>query len=309
MAAKIISLTVARNEEWVIGLSLRAALSWVDYAVVLVHASTDRTFEIVCEIAKEARVKHGEDRVLILQNDNPVWMEMDHRQWTLDEGRKLGGTHFAIVDADEVPSANVLPKLRGWVETLKPGGLLDLPLLPVWGSLDAYRCDPSGMWQKSWLTLAFCDTGKCFWKAKEDGYQYHNRPPYGTLTEEVERFRPVGRHLEGGVMHLQFANQKRLIWKHIFYQMDEVIRWPGREPNLSIAKKYSVAVKENGLVLRPCPKEWWNGYDKELADISGSPWHESWCREMIQKYGPQKFKGINFFNSNLYEDEIKRRSR
>lgn len=292
---KIVALMVARNEEWIVNLSLRAALNWVDHAVVLVHASTDSTLQIVGKIAWEQREKYGEDRVLILKHEDPIWMEMDHRQWTLEEGRRLGGTHFAIVDADEVPSANVLPKLRGWVESLKPGGLLDLPLLPIWGSLDAYRCDPSGMWQKSWLTLAFHDTKTCFWKAKDDGYQYHNRPPYGTLVGDTDRVRPVGRHQEGGVMHLQFASPRRLRAKHAHYKMSEVVRWPGREPNLMIDKKYSMATKESGLIVRPCPEAWWKGYNKDAVTLSHIPWHEEDCKRMWKEHGPAKFKGLDLY--------------
>jgi hypothetical protein len=287
---KIVSLTVTRNEEWVLGLSLRTALQWVDHAIVLDHASTDGTRKIVEEVMTEfpGRVSYFEEK-------NPVWMEMDHRQRTLDEGRKVGGTHFAIVDSDELPTANVLPNLRGWFEALKDRQLMDLPLIPVWGSLEAYRCDPSGMWQKSWLTLGWKDDGHCFWKAKEDGYQYHQRPPYGTVQEVSNRARPVGRHMDGGVMHLQFANLRRLRAKHAYYKMEEVVRWPGREHISMIEKKYSMATKENGLVIRPCPESWWKGYRKDLVAISNVPWHEDACRALWAKYGPERFKGLDLY--------------
>ena len=37
---------------------------------------------------------------------------MDVRQEMLDRGRRLGGTHFIIVDADEVPTGNLFAELR-----------------------------------------------------------------------------------------------------------------------------------------------------------------------------------------------------
>ncbi len=287
---KIVSLTVTRNEEWVIGLSLRTALKWVDHAVVLNHASIDKTGEIVKKIADE-----HPGRVTVIEEKNPVWMEMDHRQTTLDVGRKAGGTHFAIVDSDEVPTANILPNLRTWMEGLKIRQLLDLPLIPVWGSLEAYRVDPTGMWQKSWLTLGWRDDQQAMWKPKADGYQYHQRPPYGTMHEEGNRSRPVGRHLEGGVMHLQFAALRRLRAKHALYKMDEVVRWPGREPNSLIEKKYSMATRENNLTLRPTPEVWWKGYDKSLVTLSCIPWQENACRDLWKQFGPEKFKGLDLY--------------
>jgi glycosyltransferase involved in cell wall biosynthesis len=73
---KIVSLTVCRNEEWVLGLSLRAALQWVDHAVVLNHASTDRTGLIVAEIMEE-----NPGRVTYLEEMNPGW------RWITASGR------------------------------------------------------------------------------------------------------------------------------------------------------------------------------------------------------------------------------
>jgi hypothetical protein len=222
-------------------------------------------------------------------------MEMDHRQWTLNAGRKAGGTHFVIADSDEVPTANVLPQLRGWFEKLEDRQLIDLPLIPVWGSLEAYRCEPTGMWQKSWLTLGWKDDGKCMWKPREDGYQYHQRPPYGTIQEVGNRSRPVGRHAEGGVMHLQFASVRRLRAKHAHYKMEEVIRWPGREPNSLIEKKYSMATRENNLTIRPCPGVWWKGYNKDLVNIGCVPWYEEACLKLWKEHGPEKFKGLDLY--------------
>ena len=126
MEKKIVSLTICRNEKWVIGLSLRTALQWCDACVVVDHMSTDGTRDVINKIQAEA----GEGRVIISEwSDTSKWDEMQMRQHSLDLGRKAGGTHFAIVDSDEVPTANVLPHLRGWMERLKPGHLLDLPMM------------------------------------------------------------------------------------------------------------------------------------------------------------------------------------
>ncbi len=50
---KIVGLLPVRNEEWIIAYTLRALLRWVDEVIVLNHASTDRTGDILLEIAAE----------------------------------------------------------------------------------------------------------------------------------------------------------------------------------------------------------------------------------------------------------------
>jgi len=104
---KIIGLMLARNEQWVIGSSAKAALRWVDKLVVLDHASADGTRTKLIELAQ-----CNPGRVHILSRDDSQWLEMDHRQATLVEGRRHGGTHFAIIDADEILTANQLDSIR-----------------------------------------------------------------------------------------------------------------------------------------------------------------------------------------------------
>jgi hypothetical protein len=287
---KIVSLTVCRNEDWIIGLSLRAALKWVDASVVLVHSSKDRTLDIVKEVAA---LHLGKVEILI--EENPVWMEMDVRQRMLDKGREMGGDTFAIIDSDEVPTANVLDRMRGWCGELSPGQLLDLPMIPVWNGLEYYRCDRDGVWCKSYITAAFRDAPGLCWKPKDDGYQYHNRPPYGCGLKWEDRKVPLPRHSEGGVMHLQFASLKRLYAKHAHYKMEEATRWKGREANAVIDQKYSIMTRKSGLTLRGIPKGWWAGYDRSLVSLDADPWHIEECKRMWKVHGPEAFRNLDLF--------------
>ena len=50
---KIVATIPVRNEDWCLGLTLRALLRWVDSVVVLDHASTDGTREILAEVDAE----------------------------------------------------------------------------------------------------------------------------------------------------------------------------------------------------------------------------------------------------------------
>src|SRR3954468_875088 len=94
---RLIATLPARNEDWCLGLSVRAALRWCDAVVVLNHASSDRTAKILCDVVAEVG-----NRLRVIHEPNPEWSEMSHRQRLLDEARSMGATHIAIVDADEV---------------------------------------------------------------------------------------------------------------------------------------------------------------------------------------------------------------
>ena len=96
---KLVALTPVRNESWVLGASLRSTLLWCDHVVVLNHASNDNTAGIIYDVSEEFPGK-----VTALSEPDPVWKEMDHRQRLLRIGREIGGTHFALVDADGDPN-------------------------------------------------------------------------------------------------------------------------------------------------------------------------------------------------------------
>ena len=107
---KLIGLMPVRNENWILGCSLRAALKWCDAMVVLAHCCTDNSFAIIDEISNE----HPNRVVAMIRPSEDEWPEMEHRQKLLDVGRALGGTHFALVDADEVLTAQLLhPRMGG----------------------------------------------------------------------------------------------------------------------------------------------------------------------------------------------------
>ena len=83
--------------------ALRVALRWVDQLVVLLHACTDETAEIVDEVA----IEHG--RMVIFDESEPEFREMDLRQRMLEQARGIGGTVMAIIDGDEA-----CPPTKSW---------------------------------------------------------------------------------------------------------------------------------------------------------------------------------------------------
>ena len=293
---RLVGLMPVRNEDWVLEASIAAALLWCDDLVILLHACDDDSEDI----AHAARDATG--RVHVYYNTDPVWQEMHHREALLRLGRSHGGTHFALVDADEILTANAVLGIRAEVCQLMAGECLDVPMIPVWGGLDAQRADHC-VWTRSWLTVAFRDCPALSWQPLHDGYQHHHRSPFASLPTAR---RPVAGTLQrrggistGGVMHLQFADRARLRAKHALYKMQEVLRWPDRESVEDVDAKYNQALNEEGLVLKPVPPEWWSGHKKNLIRIGVEPWQRAECRKLLSKWGPERFQGLTLWGEHL----------
>lgn len=283
---RIIGMMLTRNEDWVIRPSLEAALRWCDGMVVVMDRCTDGTPALVDAMLK----KRGKPAILKrVDDDSGKWDEMDMRQLMLDRARELKGTHYAIIDTDEIVTHNYLPFMRVWFESLKPGEVLDVPMIPVWESPNLRRVgDPT--WSTAWLTLGFMDQADpkaMGWKAASDGYHHHNRPPFGMTGRKRK-----GSHDVGGVMHLQFANTRRLLAKHVLYRMVDHLRWPDREDVAKLNWKYDQALKPGGTLVE-VPREWWGDYYKDFIYPDDVPYQEAEIARLIKEHGRDKFAGLD----------------
>lgn len=286
---RIVAIMPARNEAWIIGLSIRAALEWVDHIVVLDHASTDETPAILSAIKRET------GRLTILREESPEWAEMHHRQRLLDAARAEMATHIALIDADEVLSGNLLPWIRNQLVQIQPGAALQIPMRNVYSGIEQYRVGDASyqgrVWGQAVTTIGFADAVSLAWAA--EGYQHHQREPRNSRIA----LRIYGSQLEGGVMHLQFASRRRLLAKHALYQMDEVLRWPGRRPVAEIAREYSMAPDWEGANFAQIPAAWWEPYAESMPelDVDREPWQEAEVRWLLDEHGAEKFAGLNLF--------------
>ena len=204
----IVGLTLIRNESWIAGYSLRVALRWVDQLVVLLHACTDDTARIVCEVA----IERG--RMVILDEDDPEFREMDLRQRMLEQARGIGATVVAVLDADEILTAPLDPRHSSPCSDAAAGrgaDHADPEPVAVTGPVPERRHAV----RPGWVMLAFGDAPGVTWRPGEDGYQFHRRLPDGPWLHPM-RF-PSERAL-GGVMHAQHSNWRRLLAKQAFYQ-------------------------------------------------------------------------------------------
>ncbi len=292
---KIVAIMPVRNEGWVLGLSARALLRWVDELVILDHCSNDKTDDIVRDIGKES-----DKFVVRVFEHNPKWEEMRHRQRLLDTARRCGATHIVTIDADEVVSANLVPHMRDIVGEIPPGHVLQLPWITCRDSI--FQQHRSGIWAEQHASAAFVDEPKWYWKSN-DGYDFHQRAP---LPRPERPFQPI-THRGGGILHLQYSSRRRLLAKQALYKMTEVIRWPGRDSLAVINERYNWSVygaayplqanHQTVFDLAPVPSDWWHGYEDLLQylHIDAEPWQEAEVQRLIGEYGHAKFTGLDLF--------------
>lgn len=271
-----------RNESWILGLSARAALMYCDSIVIGNHASTDDTAAII-----DALYREFPGRVHFIEFAGPEWREMDHRQSLLDFVRALGATHIAPIDADEVLCGDMLPTIREDIEKLTPGQFCGIKMRNLHRSIAEYRSDNSPFGSQAGTMLAFADGAGLCWAAK-NGYQHHSRSPQGSR---------MGGMVKGsGLMHLQFANWRRLIAKHALYKAMERTKYP-QKPVAEIERTYNLAPNETGLELTAVPASWWMPYEHFMGylNLDREPWQEAETRRLVAAYGQDYFAGLSLF--------------
>jgi hypothetical protein len=125
------------------------------------------------------------------------------------------------------------------------------------------------------------------WRPQGDGYEHHHREPYG-----IKGHKPLT--VEGGVMHLQWADWRRVVAKHALYKVVERVRWPKKYTDSDLDRIYGQALDETGAELAPVPPEWWGPYSEHMqhARAGSVPWQESEARRL---YSPATMSGLNLF--------------
>lgn len=293
---KLVGLMPVRNEAWVLGLSARVALMWCDALVIMNHASTDGTSEILCDLVQDNDYR---DRLTILNIGGP-WDEMEHRQYMLAQARMNRATHIALVDADEILTGNLLQsEIPDWWKlqtAAQDYRLMQLPGYNLRGGIGQYHAN--GIWGKRWFSLAFKDCPELHWS----GDRFHHREPMG---KTLANYRPIAQG-QGGVMHLWGASERRLKAKHALFAMTERLRWPEKSI-AEINRMYGWAIHgEPGhpsfgtpetWTYNQVPESWWAPYAHlmKYLDVDAEPWQEDEVRKLVVEHGKEAFQCLDLF--------------
>jgi Glycosyl transferase family 2 len=285
---RLIGLMHVRNEDWILGLSLRVALLWCDSVVVYLHACTDGSAGIIEDVIRE----NERGRLTVLHESDPKWDEMRHRQEALEAARRDGATHIAIIDADEVLTGNWIPS--GGVGTWRLGQdmpaecMLQLPLYNLRGGMTRYHSN--GLWGNRIVDVAFRDDPRLRWS----GDCFHSRAPRAvSLQPYLQPYRPIEQG-QGGILHLWGVSERRLRAKHALYKLTERLRWPDK-PVCVVDQMYSWAVAgdpnnrqwgtPDTWTYADVPDSWLAEYRRrgwlEHVHLDADPWQEAECRRIV----------------------------
>lgn len=283
---KIIGLIPARNEAGVIKQCLQALSLYTDAIVYLDDASDDNSVEVVESIAAECKVQKIIKKTVWLR-DEPA-----DKNALLEAGRALGGTHFIVIDADEMFTANCLEDnfLRTRILALQPGERLMLNWLHFWKSPSHYRCDAA--WQKRCKDFVFCDDGICSYNSE---FIHTNRTPTNlsgrVLTIEGDTY---------GMLHFQFLNWSNVVIKQSWYKILERIKTPEKSI-AAINQRYQFSMDDSDVVVREVPSAWVKGYgfyDASVFDVQ-EQWRSAQMRQWIKQYGRDYFQGLDFWGLDI----------
>jgi len=271
-----------KNEEIMIEQCLRALALYTDAIIVLDDASEDRSVNIVTSLIDECTIEK------IICKDNWFRDEPGDRNLLLQAGREIGGTHFIVIDADEIFTANQLENnyLRNKILQLEPGDQIWTHWIRLWRSIDQFRIDGA-----EYKNCIFCDDGQCTY---ESGYIHTPRIPRnltpGTINaeENYEKY---------GLLHFQAVNWNNIRIRKAWYQCMERIRQPHMKKE-RINTYYNNMINEDELSLMPSPSDWYSGYDFFNKEIPGKneTWKEKQILQWFERYGRSHFADLNIWD-------------
>lgn len=283
---KIVALVPGHNDNRFLTNCFKSLALFVDAIVYLDDASTDSSIDTAITLQKECRIEQ------IMVKKEWIRDASRDRNILLQIGRSIGGTHFVVIDADEMFTSNLLCDniLRNIILNLKPGERLALAWIQLWRSVDRYRYD-SSVWTNNYMTAAFCDDGVCSYSPRK---LCESRTP-DTLTGKTW-------FIEGyvyGLMHFQFVNFENLLRKQAWYRCQEHVLNKDRSFE-SINLEYCPSKDERDLRTLQAPKEWFNYYN-EFIDLSMLNQKETWREQEVMKwfstYGIQAFAGLDIWDT------------
>ncbi|MGP8059636.1 MAG: glycosyltransferase family 2 protein [Acidimicrobiales bacterium] len=194
---KIIALTPFRDEAPFLPHFIASLRPAVDEIIALDDRSTDGGDDLLRDVG--ARIIRP----------TSVRTEGNKRATLLEEGRRRGGTHFVVIDADEVLTEPLTESLRLSITKLKSGESLAAPLLSLWRSSWCFRI---GREYNMPLCCMFRDDGVA---AYGNTFIHESRVP-GTL-----RLKETLNELP--MVHLQFVAWHRAQVKQAWYRVQELL--------------------------------------------------------------------------------------
>lgn len=277
---KIVGLVPVRNEALILKPCLIALAQLTDAIVLLDDASEDNTVTVARELAQQCNI----ERI----HEKKIWYrdEPGDRNILLALGREIGGTHFVVIDADEIFTASCIKNnhLRTMILALEPGQTIDAHWIRLWRYPDAFRTDAI---IKEFI---FCDDGSCFY---ESGFIHTHRVPKNLNKKGTVSLKPFHQY---GLLHMQAANWRNMQIRQAWYRCLYKIRRNDLDAE-KINDLCKNAEDESGIRLARCPREWFEYPDVDFSLFArAEQWRENQVLEWFASYGRNYFAGLDIWD-------------
>lgn len=317
---KIVGLVAARNESSIIEPCLRAMASYTDAIVVLDDVSSDHTVEVVESLRDECNV------VEIIAKT--VWTrdERADKQALLDAGRRAGGTHFLLLDADEMFTACCLENnwLRSRIAEMQPGQIMMFPMMNVWDGVDYYRdddlCNPRS-WKWSAITGVLCDDGVCDYSENPawgpSGSMHISRAPANRMRGDYPPNIKIA-DLNYGLLHYKSVNLQDIEAKKVWYMLLEFIRVQEENANDFTAQERAAKINAfyrqefasmlcdaSAIRLSHVPESWirYPWFDASYFS-KGNPYRKADIVHWFKTYGAEYFAHLAIWDISWLQDYL-----
>jgi hypothetical protein len=250
-----------------------------------------------------------------------MWIrdEKKDKNELLRAGREIGGTHFIMLDADEMFTAECARNnwLRKQLRALKPGQAISFPMMNLWEGITHYRddelCNPRNWrWR---IGAAWCDDKTCNYDAN----------PAGGVSKQIHVYRiPCNRSgnvpiitivdLKYGLIHFKHTCNENIIIKKVWYMCFELINANKKGMNTHVKNAEEVnrfylsefALKrsyQQKYILRKLDLRWlnYNFFDSRcFTKKLGTKQQEilSWFKE----YGPSYFDLLDIWHIDWVQE-------
>ena len=283
---KIISLVTFKNEESFLPSHIASVAPYVDEIIGLDHGSSDSSAAVFAEMVGTGPL----DGSLSTRS----WSrggELDVRRVLLSEGRRRGGTHFLVLDADECLTPTAGRNLRFELSQLSPGDALQMPWIVCWNSTRAYRTGTS-QWNMPLLDFAFHDTPDLDYQTTS--LLHVSRTP----SPSTQVHHALDTRL-GGVIHYQFAFWQQTAIKQAWYRCIDFLNKENSPQGIN--RMYMASKTDPSAETQELPSVW-------IPPLEPSPPSSDWRLEQILEWfdihGVRHFEPIDIWDVQLLRERF-----
>jgi hypothetical protein len=274
---KIIALLPFKNEAHNLFAYMKNISKLADLVIGYDDNSSDNSLEIFKDLG-------GLPITFDLEDNFSRGGQYKIRNELLNKGRELGGTHFIILDADEVFNENFINVGRNFICQLEFGEVLQLLWVSCYPDMNYYASGNSP-WAPKYHDFIFCDS--------KQSYYPKSGLHFGRIPELSGKRVKVDSNI-GVVLHKQFIFKEDFELKQCLYRMHEFLE--GKSSTFAINHTYSIT-RQGFNDISALPQIWQSKEGFFSSPIS--TWRRDELRSMLNMYGVRKFKNLDIWESDF----------